>query len=196
MLAKLGQREIAIIAIALTLIAGATWYFTWYSSAQHKIEQLQSEIDRLETERSRGLAAKRALPQLEATITDYEAQIAEFLKALPRREKFASILQGLADRANATGVTVRSLARSPSESKVQNVRAIKVSLSLESPFPELFVFLKKLESMKRFSTIDGLAMSISNANSTNPSLNTNMNMTFYVYEGTPPPEGNEGGEGK
>jgi len=196
MLAKLGQREIAIIVIILTLIAGATWYFTWYSGAQHKIEQLQGEIDRLEAERNRGLAAKRALPQLEATIADYEAQIAEFLKALPPREKFASVLQSLADRANATGVTMRSITRSPSESKVQDVRAVKVSLSLESPFPELFVFLKKLESMKRFSTIDGLAMSISEANSMNPLLSTNMNMTFYVYEGAPPPEGEGGGEGK
>lgn len=196
MLAKLGQREIAIIVIILTLIAGATWYFTWYSSAQHKIEQLQSEIDRLEMERSRGLAAKRALPQLEATISDYEAQIAEFLKALPPREEFASVLQGLADRANATGVIMRSITRSPSESQVQDVRAIKVSLALDSPFPELFVFLKKLESMKRFSAIDGLAMSISEANSTNPLLSTNMNMTFYVYEGSPPPAEEEGGEGK
>jgi len=196
MLAKIGQREIAIIVIILTLIAGAAWYFTWYSSAQHKIEQLQSEIDRLESERSRGLAAKRALPQLEATIADYEAQIAEFLRALPPREEFASVLQSLADRANATGVTMRSITRSPSKSEVQDVRSIKVSLSLESPFPELFVFLKKLESMKRFSTIDGLTMSISEANSLNPLLSTKMNMTFYVYEGEPPPEGEGGGEGR
>ena len=197
MLAKLGQREIAIIVIILTLIAGATWYFTWYSNAQHKIEQLQSDIDRLEIERDRGLAAKRALPQLEATIADYEAQIAEFLKELPPREKFASVLQSLADRASAAGVTMRSISRSPGESEVQDVRTVNVTLALESPFPELFVYLKKLESMKRFSTIDGLTMSISQANSMNPLLSTNMTMTFYVYEGKPPPpEEEEGGEGK
>ncbi len=194
MLAKIGQREIAIIVIILTLVAAAAWYFTWYNNAQDKIEQIQANIERLTIERNRGRAAKRALPQLEATIADYEGQIAEFLKALPPREEFANVLQDLSDRAKATGVTVRSISRSPGESQVEDVRAVNVSLTLESPFPELFVYLKKLEDMKRFSTIDGLTMSLSEANSYNPLLSTNMTMTVYVYEGTPPPiEGEEGG---
>ena len=197
MLAKIGQREIAIIVIILTLIAAAGWYFTWYSNAQDNIEKIQADIDRLTIERNRGLAAKRALPQLEATIANYESQIAEFLKALPPREEFASVLQDLSDRAKATGVTVKTIGRSPAESKVEDVRAVNVSLTLESPFPELFVYLKKLEDMKRFSTIDGLTMSLSEANSYNPLLSTNLTMTVYVYEGTPPPiEGNEGGTGQ
>lgn len=197
MLAKLGQREIAIIVIILTLIAAAAWYFTWYTHAQEKIDQLQASIDRLTIERNRGRAAKRALPQLEATIADYEAQIAEFLKELPPREKFADVLQDLSDRAKATGVTVRSIGRSPANSQIEDVRATNVSLTLESPFPELFVYLKKLEDMKRFSTIDGLTMSLSEANSYNPLLSTNMTMTVYVYEGKPPPaEGEEGGTGQ
>jgi type IV pilus assembly protein PilO len=197
MLAKIGQREIAIIVIILALAAAAGWYFTWYSNAQDRIEQIQAEIDRLTIERNRGRAAKRALPQLEATIADYEAQIAEFLKSLPPREEFASVMQGLSDRANATGVTVKSIGRSPAESKVEDVRAINVSLTLESPFPELFVYLKKLESMKRFSTIDGLTLSLAEADSYNPMLSSNMTMTVYVYEGTPPPiEGEEGGTGQ
>jgi len=197
MLAKLGQREIAIIVIILTLIAAAAWYFTWYTHAQEKIDQLQASIDRLTIERNRGRAAKRALPQLEATIADYEAQIAEFLKELPPREKFGDVLQDLSDRAKATGVTVRSIGRSPANSQIEDVRATNVSLTLESPFPELFVYLKKLEDMKRFSTIDGLTMSLSEANSYNPLLSTNMTMTVYVYEGKPPPaEGEEGGTGQ
>jgi len=197
MLAKIGQREIAIIVIILTLIAAAAWYFTWYSNAQANIERIQADINRLSLERDRGIAAKRALPQLEATIADYEGQIAEFLKALPPREEFANVLQDLSDRAKATGVTVKSISRSPGESKIEDVRSVNVSLTLESPFPELFVYLKKLEDMKRFSTIDGLTMSLSDANSYNPLLSTNMTMTVYVYEGSPPPiEGGEGGMGQ
>jgi len=197
MLAKIGQREIAIIVIILTLVAAAAWYFTWYSNAQTTIDQLQNEIDRLTIERNRGRAAKRALPQLEATIADYEKQIAEFLKALPPREEFANVMQDLTDRARATGVTVRSIGRSPGKAPVEDVRAVNVSLTLQSPFPELFVYLKKLEDMKRFSTIDGLTMSISEANSLNPTLSTNLTMTVYVYEGSPPPiEDEEGGAGQ
>ena len=187
MLAKIGQREIAIIVIILTLMAAAGWYFTWYTNSQEKITKLEGEISRLTTERNRGRAAKRALPQLEATIADYEAQISEFLEALPPREEFASALKDLSDRAKAAGVTVRSITRAPGKSKVEDVRAVQVSLTLESPFPELFVYLKKLEDMKRFSTIEGLTMSLSKSNDQNPMLSTNMNMTFYVYEGKPPP---------
>jgi type IV pilus assembly protein PilO len=192
-LAKIGQREIAIIVIVLSLLAAGLWYFTWYKGAQVTIENLQGEITRLEAEKRRGLAARRAQPQLEATIREYEAQIAEFLRALPPREEFASVLTALSERANATGVTLRSIARSPAGSPVEDVRAVNVTLSLESPFPELFVFLKRLESMRRFITIDGLAMTIGDAETTNPTLNTNLTMTVYVYEGTPPAEVEEGG---
>ncbi|ADR36846.1 General secretion pathway protein M [Oceanithermus profundus DSM 14977] len=196
MLAKIGQREIAIIVIVLSLLAAGAWYFTWYTGAQTHIQELQDEIGRLEIQKQRGLAARRAQPQLEATIRDYEAQIAEFLKALPPREEFASVLDALSERANATGVTLRSISRSPAGSPVEDVRAVNVTLSLESPFPELFVFLKRLETMRRFSTIDGLAMTIGDAETTNPTLSTNLTMTVYVYEGTPPTDVQEGGAGQ
>ena len=196
MLAKIGQREIAIIVIVLSLLAAGLWYFTWYQSAQTRITELSEEIDRLEVQKQRGLAARKALPQLEATIRDYEAQIAEFLKALPPREEFASVLRSLSDRAKATGVTLRSISRSPGESPVEDVRAVNVTLSLESPFPELFVYLKRLENMRRFSTIDGLAMTLGDQQTSNPVLNTNMTMTVYVYEGTPPETLEEGGAGQ
>jgi len=196
-LAKIGQREIAIIVIVLSLLAAGIWYATWYRGAQDRIQQLQGEIQKLEAERRRGLAARKALPQLEAAIADYEAQIAEFLKALPPKEDFATVLESLSDRAKATGVTLRSIKRSPAGNPVEDVRAVNVSLSLESPFPELFVYLKELESMRRFSTIDGLAMTIGGAESTNPRLNTNLTMTIYVYEGKPPLENaEEGGAGQ
>lgn len=192
MLAKIGQREVAIIVIVLSLLGAGLWYYGWYKGAQTHIQELNEEIDRLEVQKQRGLAARRALPQLEAAIREYETQIAEFLRALPPREEFASVLTALSDRAKATGVTLRSIARSPAGSPVEDVRAVNVTLSLESPFPELFVFLKRLESMRRFSTIDGLAMTLGETESTNPSLNTNLTMTVYVYEGTPP-EVEEGG---
>ncbi len=196
MLAKLGQREIAVIVIVITLLAAAAWYFTAHSNAQKKIQSLQADIQNLTIQRDRGLAARKALPQLEATIADYQKQIAEFLQELPPREEFASVLKSLSDRAKRSGVKVNSISRALAESPVENVRAINVSLALESPFPELFVYLKQLESMRRFSTIDGLAMTISKAEAKNPLLSTNLTMTVYVYE-APPPEGvaSQGGAG-
>ncbi len=196
MLAKIGQRETAIIVIVLSLFATGLWYFTWYQGAQARIDNLENEISSLEMQKQRGLAARKALPQLEATIRDYEAQIADFLKALPPREEFASVLRSLSDRAKATGVILRSISRALADSPVEDVRAINVTLSLESPFPELFVYLKRLESMRRFSTIDGLAMTLGNRESANPVLNTNMTMTVYVYEGAPLEESEEGGAGQ
>ena len=196
MLAKIGQRETAIIVIVLSLFATGLWYFTWYQGAQARIDNLENEISSLKMQKQRGLAARKALPQLEATIRDYEAQIADFLKALPPREEFASVLRSLSDRAKATGVTLRSISRALADSPVEDVRAINVTLSLESPFPELFVYLKRLESMRRFSTIDGLAMTLGNRESANPVLNTNMTMTVYVYEGAPLEESEEGGAGQ
>ncbi len=181
-LSRLGQRGVAILVILASLLATGGWYLLWYTPAQAEIRALEEEISRLDLQVARGRQAQRALPQLEAAIQDLEAQRAEFLQKLPPRERFADVLEALSNRAAETGVTVRGLARSLGEVPVEGVRTINLTLELESPFPELFVFLREIERMRRFSTINGLTLNLGQERTRNPTLNANLSMTVYVFE--------------
>ncbi len=187
-LKRLDSRTLAVILIGLALVIAGLWYYFWLKPTKLRIQELDQEIQRLEVQRRKGLTAKRRLPQLREQIAALEAEIQSFLAALPEEEKFYEVLDLLAKNARETGVTLKSLTRSPSKSEIAEVSSIDVSMRVEAPFPELYVYLKRLESLRRYSSINGITLNASGQNQVNPQIGANMTVRFYVYKG---PRGEE-----
>lgn len=184
LLARMGQREWAIVSVVVALLLGLLWYFFVTQPLQNRIPDLEATIQQLESERDKGRAAQAALPQLRATIAQLEAERQAFLRELPPTEQIGQVLSLLAQRARESGVVLKTLNRSPGgTSDVPNVRSTNLALTVESPFPELYVFLKQLESLQRFSTISGLNLALGSAQTANPPINTSLTMTVYTYTG-------------
>lgn len=179
MLARLGQREWALLAVVLTALLGLLWYYLFIVPTRQEIETVRQEIDRLTIERNRGLQAQRALPELRATIAALQAQRLAFLRALPREERLAEVLSEVLQDAEASGVVVRSFTRSHTSAPVPEVRAVNLALALEAPFPEIYAYLRRLEDLSRFSTLSGLNLSVQSQEA-NPTLATGLTLTVYV----------------
>ncbi|WP_019550801.1 type 4a pilus biogenesis protein PilO [Thermus scotoductus] len=205
MLARLGQREWALIAIALTLVVALLWYFLLIVPIRQETESVRQEINALIPERDKGRQAQRALPELRATIAELQAERQAFLRALPKEERLSQVLNEILTEALRSGVTVRSFTRSPTSAPVPEVRALSLALSLEAPFPETYAYLQRLEGLSRFSSISGLNLSVQ-GQEVNPSLNTSLTLTLYVLakdlgqsegttktQATPSPQTGQGG---
>ncbi|ADW22672.1 MULTISPECIES: type 4a pilus biogenesis protein PilO [Thermus] len=205
MLARLGQREWALIAIALTLVVALLWYFLLIVPMRQETESVRQEINALIPERDKGRQAQRALPELRATIAELQAERQAFLRALPKEERLSQVLNEILTEALRSGVTVRSFTRSPTSAPVPEVRAVNLALSLEAPFPETYAYLQRLEGLSRFSSISGLNLSVQ-GQEVNPSLNTSLTLTLYVLakdlgqsegttktQATPSPQTGQGG---
>ncbi|HEU4743328.1 MAG TPA: type 4a pilus biogenesis protein PilO [Meiothermus sp.] len=206
MLARLGQREWSLIAIVAAILVGVLWFYLIVQPLRQQAEfvRLGSNgetvaptipvngplpedlgIDDLQAARDRGRQAQAALGQLRNTIAELEARQQQFLRELPPQERLADVLASLAQQARQSGVTVRSIQRSPvAQTDVPNVRSVNLALQLDSPFSELYVFLRRLEELQRFSTISGLNLSLGGTaeQTANPPINTSLTMTVYVYQ--------------
>ncbi|MDX2006427.1 MAG: type 4a pilus biogenesis protein PilO [Meiothermus sp.] len=192
-LAKLGQREWAIIVMVLALVLGAAWYFTITTSLQNQIPGIESEISQLESERERGLAARRALPQLRAAIAQYEAERQEFMRELPPTEQLGRVLTEITQQARESGVRLRQFNRSGGDSGgVTNVRATNIALQFDARYAELFAFLERIEQLRRFATTSGLNLTLGGGptsqvgaliNEQDPPIGTSLTMTVYTYTG-------------
>ena len=178
-LARLGQREWALIAIALTLVVALLWYFLLIVPLRQETELVRQEIATLIPERDRGRQAQRALPELRAAIAQLQAERQAFLRALPREERLAQVLSEILGEAVRSGVTVRSFTRSPTSAPVPEVRAVNLAFSLEAPFPETYAYLRRLEGLSRFSSLSGLNLSVQGQDP-NPTLSTSLTLTLYM----------------
>ena len=188
-LSKLDSRTLALIVIGVFLLLGVLWYYFWLKPTQAQIVAAEQEIQRLEIERNKGLAAKRRLPQLRERIAALQKEIQGFLAALPKEEKFYEVLDLLSKNAKETGVTLNSLTRSPAQSEIAEVASVDVGLRMEAPFPELYAYLKRLESLKRYSSINGVNLTVAEQNELNPRIGASLTVRFYVYRGKGEEEG-------
>ncbi|MGC8905020.1 type 4a pilus biogenesis protein PilO [Thermus sp.] len=192
MLARLGQREWALLAMVLTLAVGLLWYYLGILPLRQETEVVRQEIAALLPERDKGRRAQRALPELRAAIALLQAEKQAFLRALPREERLAEVLSEILGEANRSGVVVRSFTRSPTTAPVPEVRAVSLALSLEGPFPETYAYLRRLEGLSRFSSLSGLNLSVQDQG-VNPILSTSLTLTLYMLakdlEANPAQEG-------
>ncbi len=175
-----------ILALALFAVLAGIWYVAWYQPAQTRIQTLEREVKNLSKQRDRGLAAKRNLPKLKAKIADLEREISNFLAALPDEERFYEVLDLLTKNAEDAGVTLSSISRSPARSEIPGVGSIDVIIDIRAPFPALYDYLKALENLKRYSSMDGVTLNPSGGDPTNPEIGTKLKVHFYVYQANKP----------
>ena len=187
-LRNLRQRDIAIIVLVLTVIAGVLWYFYMYQPSQDRILELEADIQRLEVEIQRGEDARRNLPDLRLAVALLEEERRVFLSQLPTESQVAALIDSLRTSSEAAGVTLLSFSQGTAQSNVQDVRAIGFNVSADGRFVESMGFIDLLESLQRFTKLNTVGLSLAADDSEDPNLNTSVGFTVYVFTGADPGE--------
>ena len=183
-LRNLRQRDIALAVVILTVLVGVLWYFYPYTAAQERITVLEEEISRLESDIQRGEAARNNLPQLRAAVAQLEADRRAFLAQLPRENEVAQLLDQLRSAADEAGVSFDALRSTGANgADVQGVRPLGFSLSTQGAYVETVGFLQTLESLRRFTKVQQVGLSVSDQDSRNPPLGATYDFTVYVFTG-------------
>jgi len=185
---RLRQRDIAIIAIVLSLVAGALWYLYMYRPTQDRITQLEADIARLDFEIRRGEDARRNLPDLRLAVAQLEEDRRIFLSELPRESDIAGLIDQLRLSAARADVVVQSLSQGTASEQVQDVRPIGFSVQTQGTYGQTMEFLASLESLQRFTKIGRVSLAVDNNESADPLLNAAYDFTVYVYTGNDPGE--------
>lgn len=185
-LRNLRQRDIAIIAIVLSLVAGALWYFYMYRPTQDRIADLESSISLLDIEIRRGEDARNNLPDLRLAVAQLEEDRRVFLSELPTESEIAGLIDQLRVSAADSNVIVQSLSQGSAQETVQDVRPIGFDVSTTGTYGETMSFLTQLEALQRFTKIRQVSLNIDDNTSSDPDLNATFNFTIYVYTGTDP----------
>jgi type IV pilus assembly protein PilO len=186
-LRTLRQRDIAIIVLVLTVVAGVLWYFYMYQPAQDRITQLETDIQRLDVEIQRGESARQNLPDLRLAVALLEEERRVFLSQLPRESEVAALIDSLRLSGEAAGASVNAFSQGSAQSGVQNVRAITFSVSANGTFVQSMAFIDALENLQRFTKLNTVGLAVSEQ-AVDPTLTTSVAFTVYVFTGADPGE--------
>ena len=187
-LARLRQRDWAIIFIVLAVVGAGLWYWFMYRPTQDRIAELEAEIARLDTQIERGEAARRNLPALRLAVAELEQDRREFLSQLPTESEVADYIDTLRVSAADADVIVASLGQGGGGEDIQDVRPIGFNLATSGTFAETMAFLGTLEELQRFTKINQVSLSVSEQVD-DPALNASYGFTVYVFTGEDPGDG-------
>jgi type IV pilus assembly protein PilO len=187
-LRKLRQRDVAIIFIVVTLIAAVLWYFYMYRPTQDRIQTLESDIARLDTEIQRGEQARANLPDLRNAVAQLEQDRLDFLAQLPKESDISGLIDQLRASASESDITVNSFSQGNAQESIQDVRPIGFTVATQGTFTKTMDFLGKLEALQRFTKINQVGLNVQDNASSNPDLGATFGFTVYVFTGQDPGE--------
>lgn len=182
------QRDMALVAIVLSLVAGALWYFYMYRPTQDRITDLETQIVRLDLEIRRGEDARNNLPDLRLAVAQLEDDRRVFLSELPTDSDIAGLIDQLRVSAAGAGVLVNSFGQGSAQENVQDVRPIGFSIETEGNYSDTMTFLGQLEALQRFTKIQRVSLNLVDNTSTDPGIKADYDFVIYVYTGQDPGE--------
>jgi len=189
-LRNLRQRDWAIIAIILTVAAGAGWWYFMYQPTQDRIAALEIEVDELEAEVARGEAARRNLPDLRDAVARLEVDRRRFLSEIPNERDLAALFASLRATAVQTGVTFEAYnAPNVDDGNIDDVTELIFDFTTQGTYPETVAFLRALENLQRFTQIESVDLTLDDEdNPGNPLISADYEFRVFVYTGDDPGE--------
>ena len=182
---KLRGRELALIAISVSVLLGMLWYFYLYTPTKGQIEQLRGENAALESDIALGRAARANLPELRAEVARLKKERDVFLAQLPEENEVAELLDQLRSAARDAGVDLTGLQNGgPGNEVVPGVRLLNFTLATEGNYARTIQFLRALEALPRFTRVQRVGLNAATDESADPTLSSAYDFTVYVYTGS------------
>ena len=185
---SLRQRDVALLVLAATVLGAALWYFYLYKPVQTRIGALESEIAQIDLQIQRGEAAQANLPILREAVEELKADGRAFLEQLPRENNIAALIEELKMGAENASVTLDAISRGSGGEEVQDVRPISISIATQGNYAQTMTFLETLETLRRFTKIGQVGLSLQDEGSDDPTLSATYAFTVYVFTGEDPGE--------
>lgn len=165
-------------AVAGLMYAGF-WYFV--TKGTHEATRtLNSEIAVLLQKNTQAQVASQRLNEMKATYKAKQEEYDELKSLLPEQRELTMVLQGLQDRARATGLVFRKF--TPKDDVMQdNYSGKRIEVGVSSSFAQLRAFFEQIAHYQRIVSITNFDLKQAAKQSPNQTVDATFDLTaFYV----------------
>jgi type IV pilus assembly protein PilO len=137
-------------ALALMIYAGF-WYFVT-SGTRKATKGLQEQISMLQKANAEAQIASQRLSEFRTAYRNKQEELEELKALLPEQRELTKVLEGIQDRARATGLSVRRF--TPKDDLQQDFYSgKKIDVSVQSSFSGLRAFFDQMAHYQRIVSI-------------------------------------------
>src|SRR5687767_15470913 len=145
----------AFVALALGITA-AFWYF-YVQPAQDGLAAKRTELAKLQTTISSGLATARRLPEFRSQVVGLQAQLERLRTVLPEERDVADLLRRVQAVATPSHLTIQGFA--PQAGAMRELHAEwPIGLQLEGTYHDLGAFLERVSKFPRIINVNELTI--------------------------------------
>lgn len=161
------------------IVYAGFWYFVT-KGTHEETKTLNAEIAVLLQKNTQAQVASQRLNEMKATYQARQEEYDELKSLLPEQRELTMVLQGLQDRARATGLVFRKF--TPKEDVMQdNYSGKRIEVEVSSSFAQLRAFFEQIAHYQRIVSITNFDLKQSENQSPNKTVDATFDLTaFYV----------------
>lgn len=163
-------------ALALVVYAGF-WYFVT-SGTRKATKGLQEQIVMLQKANAEAQIASQRLSEFRTAYKNKQEELEELKALLPEQRELTKVLEGIQDRARATGLSLRKF--SPKDDVQQDFYSgKKIDVSVHSSFAGLRSFFDQMAHYQRIVSITNFEIKQLDGTSSTKTVEARFDLTAY-----------------
>ena len=169
--------RLGLFGVLGVLVYGAFWYFVT-SGTRKETKALQDQIVTLQKANMEMQVASQRLNEFRATYKNKQEELEELKALLPEQRELTNVLQGIQDRAKATGLSVRHF--NPKDDVQQDFYSgKKIDVAVQSSFSSLRAFFDQMAHYQRIVSITNFEIKQVENQSSSKTIEARFDLTAY-----------------
>ncbi|NLE38397.1 MAG: type 4a pilus biogenesis protein PilO [Pirellulaceae bacterium] len=149
------SRRNSLVVTIPVLLASVAWVFLVFMPVQETIDRLDDEASEMRQYCDRAGALLPVLQRTSREVAEIHDRIANWSETVPSRRDLTSLLGTITASARSAGLRTTRFNPEPIMTH-ERIAKVPLSMVVTGPFPNVFEFLGKLESMTECIWIDSL----------------------------------------
>ena len=169
--------RLAIFAVIALTVYGGFWYSVTRSTRK-ETKDLQEQISVLQKANAEAQIASQRLNEFRTAYKNKQEELEELRALLPEQRELTKVLEGIQDRARATGLSLRKF--TPKDDVQQDFYSGKrIDVSVQSSFAGLRAFFDQMAHYQRIVSITNFEVKQMDKQATSKTVEARFDLTAY-----------------
>ena len=169
--------RLGIFAVIALSVYGGFWYLVTRSTRQ-ETRVLQEQISVLQKANAEAQIASQRLNEFRTAYKNKQEELEELRALLPEQRELTKVLEGIQDRARATGLSLRKF--SPKDDVQQDFYSGKrIDVSVQSSFAGLRAFFDQMAHYQRIVSITNFEVKQMEKQAASKTVEARFDLTAY-----------------